>query len=107
MTRSHAETKRTNVSLQSSRGGYPQPQIDLRLPPHTRHRVVMAELHRLAGAIELATPDDAGWCVQLEVDRGVSTTGGRIYLELADATPAEAARGMAVLHSVVAEVYRM
>jgi len=42
----------------------------------------------------------------LEGDRSKSTAGGCIYLELADATPAEAARGMAMLHSVAAAFCR-
>jgi hypothetical protein len=58
--------KSMNVSLQTSRYGLPEQQLDLRLPPRTRARTVMAELHKLAGAVELATPDDAGWCVHLE-----------------------------------------
>jgi hypothetical protein len=44
----------------------------------------------------LATPASESWCVNTE-DFNES---GRVYLELADATPAEAARGMALLTKV-------
>jgi len=91
-----------NVSLQASHYGLPEPQIELRLPPYTRARIVMAELHKLACEVELATPDDAGWCVHLEPDCKIGSAGGRVYLELADATVAEAARGLAILRSVMA-----
>jgi len=59
----------------------------------TSYRVVKAALHKLAAEIELATPARERWCVNTE-DFNES---GRVYLELADATPAETARGMALL----------
>ena len=52
-----------------------------------------AALHKLAVEIELATPASERWCVNTEDFH----ESGRVYLELADATPAEAARGMAHL----------
>jgi hypothetical protein len=57
---------------------------------------VKAALHKLAAEIELATPASERWCVNTE-DYNES---GRVYLELADATPAEAARGMALLEKL-------
>src|SRR5690606_35645304 len=57
----------------------------------TSYRVVKAALHKLAAEIELATPASERWCVNTEDE----SESGRVYLELADATPAESARGMA------------
>jgi hypothetical protein len=74
-----------------------EPQIALRFPKGTSYRVVKATLHKLAAEIELATPAGERWCVNTE-DFNES---GRVYLELADATPAEAARGMAMLKTLV------
>jgi hypothetical protein len=76
----------------------PEPQIALRFPKGTSYRVVKAALHRLAAEIELATPASERWCVNTE-DFNQS---GRVYLELADATPAEAGRGMALLKKLLA-----
>src|SRR5690606_15004618 len=82
-----------SVSQAESRYGTPEPQIKLHFPKGTNYRVVKAALHKLAAEIELATPASERWCVSTE-DFNES---GRVYLELADATPAEAARGMALL----------
>jgi hypothetical protein len=81
------------VSQGESRYGSPEPQIALRFPKGTSYRAVKAALHKLAADAELATPASERWCVNTE-DFNES---GRVYLELADATPAEAARGMAML----------
>ena len=81
------------VSQGESRYGTPEPQIALRFPKGTSYRVVKAALHKLAAEIELATPTNEGWGVVTE-DYNES---GRVYLELVDATPAEAARAMALL----------
>jgi hypothetical protein len=81
------------VSQGESRYGSPEPQIALRSPKGTSYRAVKAALHKLAADAELATPASERWCVNTE-DFNES---GRVYLELADATPAEAARGMAML----------
>lgn len=85
------------VSQGANRYGSPEPQIALRFPKGTNYRVVKAALHRLAADVELATPASERWCVNTE-DYNES---GRVYLELADATPAEAARGMAVLNKLL------
>jgi hypothetical protein len=87
----------TTVSQGESRYGTPEPQLALRLPKGTSYRVVKAALHKLAAEIELATPASERWCVNTED----FNDGGRVYLELADATPAEAERGMALLKKLV------
>lgn len=84
------------VSQGESCYGTSEPQIALRFPKGTSCRVVKAVLHKLAADVELATPANERWCVNTE-DYNES---GRVYLELADATPAEAARGMALLEKV-------
>lgn len=94
-TKSTQATK--TVSQGESRYGTPEPQIALRFPKGTSYRVVKAALHKLAAEIELATPASERWCVNTE-DFNES---GRVYLELADATPAEAARGMALITKLV------
>ncbi len=53
-------------------------------------------LHKLAAEIELAKPAGESWWEQGD-DYHES---GRVYLELAHGTPAEAARGMAVLEKL-------
>lgn len=94
-TKSTQATK--TVSQGESRYGNPEPQIALRFPKGTHFLVVKAALHKLAAEIELATPASESWIVQAE-DYNES---GRVYLELADATPAEAERGMALLTKLV------
>jgi hypothetical protein len=86
------------VSQGASRHGNPQPQIELRLPQGTSHRLLSAALHKLAADVELATPEQELWVVQTE---SFCDARGRVYLELADATPAETERGMALLEKLV------
>jgi hypothetical protein len=81
------------VSQGESRYGTPEPQIALRFPKGTSYRVVKAALHKLAADVERATPANESWCVNTE-DFNES---GRVSLEFADATPAEAARAMSML----------
>ena len=88
----------TTISQAESRFGNPEPQIALRFPKGTHHRIVKAALLKLAAELELATPASEGWGVNIEEYCDAS---GRVYLELADATPAEAERGMALLKSLV------
>lgn len=57
-----------------------------------------AALHKLAAEVELTTPERERWIVQTE---SFYDARGRVYLELADATSAEAERGMAVLKKLV------
>lgn len=98
MTNTTKDTQSTNtVSQGESRYGTPQPQVALRFPSGTSFRVVKAALHKLAADVELATPASEGWCVNIED----SNESGRVYLELADATPSETARGMALLKTLV------
>jgi len=85
------------VSQGESRYETPEPQIALRFPKGTSYRVVKAALHKLAAEIELATPASESWIVQTDE----FNESGRVYLELADATPAEAARRMALLTKLV------
>ncbi|MFP2963274.1 hypothetical protein ACLEPN_37330 [Myxococcus sp. 1LA] len=86
------------VSQGESRYGTPEPQIEICLPKGTSHRLVSAALHKLAADVELATPERERWVVQTE---SFYDACGRVYLELADATPAEAERGMAMLRKLV------
>ncbi len=58
-----------------------------------------ATLRGLAAEVELATPERERWPVQT---KSFYDARGRVYLELADATPAEAARGMALLTKLAA-----
>ena len=88
----------TTVSQGESRYGTAEPQIEIRLPKGTSHRLVSAALHKLAADVELATPERERWIVQTE---SFYDARGRVYLELADATPAEAERGMAMLKKLV------
>jgi len=80
-------TMTKTVSQGEGRHGTPEPQIELRFSEGMHYRAVKAALHKLAAEIELATPATERWCVNTE-DYNES---GRVYLELADATPAEAA----------------
>lgn len=52
----------------------------------------------MAAEVELATPERERWIVQTE---SFYDARGRVYLSLADATPAEAERGMAMLKKLV------
>ena len=88
----------TTVSQGESRYGTAEPQIEIRLAKGTSHRLVSAALHQLASDVELATPERERWIVQTE---SFYDARGRVYLELADATPAEAERGMAMLKKLV------
>ena len=94
-------TKNTQATKTVSQGessyGSPEPQIALRFPKGTSYRVVKAALHKLAADVELATPANERWCVNTEE----FNESGRVYLELADATLAEAARGTAMLTKLV------
>ena len=86
------------VSQAASRYGSPEPQIEIRPPKSTNHRLVSAALHKLAAEVELATPERERWVVQTE---SFYDARGRVYLELADATPAVAERGLAMLRKLV------
>ena len=104
MNRKTTEIEGMNVSLQATRAGRFEPQLELRLSPNTPVRVVMAELHKLACEVELESPDEEGWCVFLELDPDICSPAGRVYLDLLYNTEVEAARGLATLRSVMAAV---
>jgi hypothetical protein len=91
-------TQTKTVSQGESRYGTAEPQIEIRLAKGTSHRLVRAALHKLAADVELATPERERWIVQTE---SFYDARGRVYLELADATPGEAERGMAMLKKLV------
>ena len=101
-TSQNTQTTKT-VSQGESRYGTAEPQIEIRLPKGTSHRLVSAALHKLAADVELATPERERWIVQTE---SFYDARGRVYLELADATPAEAERGMAMLKKLVSRATR-
>ncbi len=92
------EPRPAGTTAGESRYGTAEPQIEIRLPKGTSHRLVSAALHKLAADVELATPERERWVVQTE---SFYDARGRVYLELADATPAEADRGLAVLRKLV------
>ena len=85
------------VAILASRFGNPGPQLEIRLPRGSNHRVVKAELHRLAAVLELATPADESWAVHIEAFHDAR---GRVYLELFEKSSAEAARAMALKKAV-------
>jgi len=96
-TNQNTQTTKT-VSQGQSRYGTAEPQIELHLPKGASHRLVSAAIHKLAADLELATPERERWVVQTECFYDAC---GRVYLELADATPAEAERAMAMLRKLV------
>jgi hypothetical protein len=85
------------ITLGTSQYGNLQPQIEVRMPMGTHYRVAKATLLKLAAELELATPAREGWVVQISDH---AETRGWVYLELADGSEAEAARGMELLKSV-------
>jgi hypothetical protein len=80
--------------------GTPEPQIEIRFPKGAHHRQVSAAIHKLAAEVELATPEHERWVVETEA---LYEGRGRVYLELADGTPHEAERGMAMLKKLVVQ----
>jgi hypothetical protein len=64
-TSQNTQTTKT-VSQGESRYGTAEPQIEIRLPKGTSHRLVSAALHKLAADVELATPERERWIVQTE-----------------------------------------
>jgi hypothetical protein len=86
------------VAILARRLGSPEPQLEIRLPHGSNHRVVKAELHKLAAVIELATPAGESWGVHIEAFHDAR---GRVYLELLEKSSAEAARAMALLKKAI------
>lgn len=89
-----------NTTIEKSRYGFPQPQLEVFFDQDTSTREANAILHQLAAAVERATPPAERWIVQVEG----WNSGGRVYLELHNATPAEAKRGLATLERVAKEI---
>lgn len=84
--------------LFASRFGAPEPQLEIRLPRGTDHHALQAELAKLAAALEQATAPAERWIVRTECFHDAR---GRVYLELFEASPAETARGMALLRTML------
>lgn len=91
---------RVEVTEPRSEYGTPMPTILVRFPADTHFRIVRAAGLRLAAEIELATLGGQSWCVQL----GDCERTARVYLELADGTPAETQMAMAMLRAVAQKV---
>jgi hypothetical protein len=88
----------TTAHLTTSRSGHPLPVLDVRLPRGSHHRLVSATLHELAAKVERATAAGEGWVIYTEQH---ADEGGRVVVELAQATEAEAARALAMLRGLV------
>jgi hypothetical protein len=86
------------VTLSKSQYSSLEPQIDVRFAKGGNRRQFRAVLHQLAAAVELATPSDEYWLVQME---WLGDEHGRVYLELFQETKEEAARGLDVLRGIV------
>jgi hypothetical protein len=86
------------ISQRENQFGTPEPQIEICLGKGAHYRLVSATLHKLAADVEMATPVRENWIVQTE---SLHDGLGRVYLELANGTPAEAERGMAILKKLV------
>ena len=64
-TSQNTQTTKT-VSQGESRYGTAEPQIEIRLPKGTSHRLVNAALHKLAADVEPATPTRESRFVQTD-----------------------------------------
>jgi hypothetical protein len=80
------------------RFGIPEPQLEIRLPRGTAHHAIQAELDQLAAALKQATVPAERWIVRTECFHDAR---GRVYLELFEASPAETARAMALLRTML------
>jgi Ser-tRNA(Ala) deacylase AlaX len=85
------------AGMVTSRYANPEPQLEVRMPKGTSFRRLHAALHLLAAEVELATAAGEAWIIQTDA---TSDERGRLYLELAEATEAEAKRGLALLQQV-------
>lgn len=88
------------TTVSSGRGGFGalQPQIKLEMPKGTHYRITKATLLAIAAKVELATPDNERWIVNIEA----GDTTGSVYLELFTGAPREAEAGEALLQAVLA-----
>lgn len=76
---------------------YPQPQIEIKMPmgfDRNSYRKINAALHTLAAKIELETPTNEMWIVQ--IDNNLSM----VYLELNTADSNETNRAMELLNKI-------
>lgn len=90
------------VGQRTARYGIPQPYIEVRFPRDTRQRTLNAALHRLYADVEMATPERERWNVRIELLPDILIySGGIVYVELAEGTPDEAERAVAMLKSLV------
>jgi len=89
---------RMSLALAKNRYGTAQPQLDIFLPPGATHRQLSALLHALSASLELNTPANERWLIQLDCCAGPNH--GRISLELAEGDEAEALRGMMLLDTL-------
>lgn len=89
---------KTTAKIGTSKYGNNQVEIEidnrgeLGLTMNKEYRKLRAALHKIAAAVELATPDNEGWCVTVE--------DTRVVLELIEASTAEAKRALVVAQSV-------
>jgi len=79
--------------------GTRQPEIEVCFPVSASYRARAAALHCLAAEVEAATAASDHWNIEM-VDGNYEK--GFVYLALVDGTEAEASRGMALLHKVLA-----
>lgn len=91
------------VTMGRSQYGHPEPRIEVQFGKGTNFRKVHAALHLLAAAVELATPQEEGWIVQIVA--ASADDRGTVYLELLHASDEEAQRGLAVLQRVTHAQY--
>ena len=98
-----ARTTNPTLSIETvtNEYGLPEPSIRIELSPETHWRFVKAGMHLVAARVELLSVAER-WCVQTRTNDSYDYMG-RVYLELADGTPAECERGLAVLRAVVAQ----
>ncbi|XXT21729.1 hypothetical protein WME94_09230 [Sorangium sp. So ce429] len=69
------------VSQGQSRYGTAEPQIEIRLPKGTSHRLVSATLHQRAAEVELATPGR-----RIVLTKSFYDARSRVYFDLAAST---------------------
>ncbi|MFP2902920.1 hypothetical protein [Myxococcus sp. AB056] len=90
------------VGQRTARYGIPQPYIEVRFPREIRQRTLNAALHRIYADVEMATSERECWNVRIELLPDILMySGGFVYVELAEGTPEEAERAMAMLKSLV------
>lgn len=81
--------------------GCAEPQLRIAVTPDSHYRAIRAELFRVAAAGEAAmiSSEEEGWIIGV---KHASTFEGCVYLELADGTEEEAARGLRFLTRLAA-----